>query len=194
MYEVTVDDMICAFVQIANYKLWLRGGSTGKGPDFASFKLNTTVRCGDRKLLADAMKSYPGVENLNIGDCALEGLELFESTKRKHDLPQGVDCDSHRPDKVNYLIPRHNTRVRKACIEEYLNFAEHGVAHTTSVLKTDCFFFPLAYCMIATQLCQKMLGNASQYMDFVQCQSQNWQTWHTSSHVQGRQHATLHMP
>jgi hypothetical protein len=42
MYEVTVDDLICAFMQIANYKLWLRGGSTGKGHDFASLKLKVT--------------------------------------------------------------------------------------------------------------------------------------------------------
>src|ERR1700738_677584 len=39
---------------------------------------------------------------------------------------------------MNYLIPRPNTRVKKACIEESLNFAEHGVAHTTSVLEIDC--------------------------------------------------------
>ena len=46
------------------------------------------------------------------------------------------------------------------------------------------FFFPLAYCMIASQVCQKMLGNVSQYKDFVQCQNRNLQTWHTSSHIE----------
>ena len=62
---------------------------------------------------------------------------MFGSTKRKLDLPPGVDCDSHRPDKVKYFIPRHNTTVRGACLEEFFVFAKHGVAHTTSVLKTD---------------------------------------------------------
>jgi hypothetical protein len=122
-------------MQIANYRLWLRGGSTGKGLDYASLKLKAVARCGDPKLLADAMKSYPGAENLNRRDCA---SELFGSSKRKLDLLPGADCDSHRPDKVNYLIPRPNTRVKNACIEEYLNFAEYGVAHTTSVLETNC--------------------------------------------------------
>jgi hypothetical protein len=84
------------------------------------------------------MKSYPGLEDLNTRDCALEGSELFGTTKRKLDLPLGVKCDSHRPNKVNYSIHRPNARVRRACIEESLVSAEHGVAHTTSVLETDC--------------------------------------------------------
>jgi hypothetical protein len=138
LYEATVDDLIRAFMQIANYRSWLRGGFTGKGPDFASLKLKVAARCGDPKLLADAMKSYPGVEDLNTRDCALEGSELFGSTKRKLDMPPDADCDSHRPDKVNYSIPRPNIRVKRACVEESLNSAEYGVAHTTSVLETDC--------------------------------------------------------
>jgi hypothetical protein len=47
------------------------------------------------------MKPYPGLEDLNTRDCALEGSELFGTTKRKLDLPPGVNRDSHRPDKVN---------------------------------------------------------------------------------------------
>ena len=116
----------------------MKGGSTGKGSDSASLKLKVVARCGDPKLLADAMKSYPGLEALNTRNCVLEGFELFGSTKRKLDLSPGVDCDSHRPDKVNYSIPCPNTRVRRACIEESLVYAEHGVAHTTSMLETNC--------------------------------------------------------
>ena len=116
----------------------MRGGSTGKGHDSTSLKLKVAAMCGDPKLLADAMKSYPGLEDLNTRDCALEGSELFRSTKQKFDLLPGVDCDSHRPDKVNYSIPRPNTRVRRACIEESLVSTEHGVAHTISMLETDC--------------------------------------------------------
>jgi phage tail protein X len=130
------------------------------------------------------MKSYPGLEDLHIRDCALKGSELFGSTKRKFDLPPGVHCDSHRPDKVDYFISRPYTKVRRACIEESLVSTEHGVAHTTSVLKTKLLFFSLAYCTIANQLYQKMLGNASQYIDFVQYQSWSSKIWHTISHVQ----------
>ncbi len=81
MYEATVDDLIRAFMQIANYRSWLRGSSTGKGPDSASLKLKAAARCGDPKLLADVMKSYPGLEALNTRDCTLEGSELFRFTK-----------------------------------------------------------------------------------------------------------------
>jgi len=57
LYEATMNDLICAFMQIANYRSSLRGGSTGKGLDSASLKLKAPARCGDPKLLADAMKS-----------------------------------------------------------------------------------------------------------------------------------------
>jgi hypothetical protein len=84
------------------------------------------------------MKPYPGLEYLNTRDCALEGSELFGTTKQNLDLPPGVNRDSHRPDKVKYPIHRPNARVRRACIEKSLVSAEHGVAHTTSMLETDC--------------------------------------------------------
>ena len=74
LYETIVDDLIRAFMQIANYKSWLRGGSTGKGPDFASFKLKVAARYGDPKLLTSAMKSYPRLEDHNTRDCAFGGV------------------------------------------------------------------------------------------------------------------------
>ena len=92
-------------------------------------------------MLANVMKSYPGAADANTKDCALEGSELFGSTKRKLNLPPCVDCDSHRPDKVNYCIHRPNTRATRQRIEKPLNFAEHGVAHTTSVLEIDCLVY-----------------------------------------------------
>ena len=84
------------------------------------------------------MKSYARAEDVNTRDCVLEGSELFGSTKRKLNLPLGVDCDSHRPDKLNNFIPRPNTQASHQCIEESLSFAIHGLTHTTSVLETDC--------------------------------------------------------
>ena len=77
--------------------------------------------------------SYP-----NTRDCALEGLELFGSTKHKLDLPPGADCDTHRPDKVNYSIPRPNTQIKRSMHSGVFDFVEHDVAHTTSVLENDC--------------------------------------------------------
>ena len=40
------------------------------------------------------------------------------------------------------------------------------------------------YCKIATQLYQEVLGNANQYMDFVQYESWNIQTWHPCTNIQ----------
>ena len=52
--------------------------------------------------------------------------------------PQIAQCDSHRPDKVNYYIHRPNTRATRQRIEKSLSSAIRDVAHTTSVLETDC--------------------------------------------------------
>lgn len=100
-----MDDMIRAFMHIANYRSWLRGGPIGKGLDHASLKLKVASKCGDPKVSTNAMKAYPGAIDLNTKDCALEGFEFFESTKSKLNLPPSVDCDSHRLEKFNYSIP-----------------------------------------------------------------------------------------
>ena len=59
LYEATVDDLICAFMQIAIYRSWLKGGSASKGHDSTSLKLKVVAMCGDPKLLAEIMESYP---------------------------------------------------------------------------------------------------------------------------------------
>ena len=107
-----------------------RGGSYGKGSNLVSLKIKAAARCGDPKMLANAMKSYPRAKDVNNKDCALEGSELFGSTKHKFNLPPNVDYDSHQPDKVNYFIPRPNTHATRQCIEESLSSAVHGVSHT----------------------------------------------------------------
>ena len=77
------------FIQIANYRLWWRDGSIGKDPDFAPLRLKLLA---NPKLLADVMKSYPGAEDLNTRDCALDWSQLFGSTKWKLDMPSSADC------------------------------------------------------------------------------------------------------
>ena len=58
LYEVTMDNLIFVFLQIANYISWLRYGSTCKGHGFVFLKLKAATMCEDLKLLADFMKSY----------------------------------------------------------------------------------------------------------------------------------------
>ena len=79
-------------------------GCHGKRPDSTLMKLNDVATCGDPKMLANSMKFFHGKKKLNTRDSALEGLELFGSTKLN--LPLGVNCDSYQPDKVNNSIPR----------------------------------------------------------------------------------------
>ena len=73
----------------------VKRGSDGIGLDLASLKLKVATRCGDSKMLADAMKSYPGAEDVKTRDCALEESKFFGATKRKVNLPPGADCESH---------------------------------------------------------------------------------------------------
>lgn len=101
-------------------------------------KLKVVARCGDSKLLVYAIQSYLGVEYLNTRNYTLEGCECFWFTKWKLDQSPGADCDSHQSNKVKYSIPHPITcRAIRACIEESLNFREHIVAHTASVLEIN---------------------------------------------------------
>ena len=128
LYEGTVDDMIHIFMQIANYCSRLKRGSLGKGPDQASLKLKVAAHTNDLKLLAEAMRSYPGVEYLNTRNCALEGSELFGSTTRKLELPSRSEYDFYRPKKMNHFIPHPNTRSTRARIDESFKYDE-SVSH-----------------------------------------------------------------
>ena len=76
------------------------------------------------------MKSYLGAEGAKTKDCALEGSELFGSTKWKLNL--------YQPDKVNYSISHPNTWATRQRIEESLTFAEHDVVHISSILDIEC--------------------------------------------------------
>jgi hypothetical protein len=51
LYEATMNAMIRAFMQITNYRTWLKGGSDGKCHDSASLKIKAAARCGDSKMI-----------------------------------------------------------------------------------------------------------------------------------------------
>lgn len=65
-----------------------------------SLKLEVAMRITDLHILADAMRSYPNVRHMNTKTCALEGSELFGSTKRTLNLPPWLKYDSHSPNRV----------------------------------------------------------------------------------------------
>jgi len=138
LYAATVDDLIRAFMQITSYRAWLKGGTSGKGPDKGTLRLRSAQRSGDPKLIAEAVRNFPGAEDLLTRAGGLEGAEIFGSTKRKLDMPPGSSQDSHRFDMVNYSLPRDGRRVTRARIKEALDGEDSGVQHTTSVLESDC--------------------------------------------------------
>ena len=100
---------------------------------FASLKLKIVAMSGDPKLLAKAMHW----KHVNTRDSALEGFEPFSFTKWKLDLPLGASCDSLQHNQMNYSIPRPNTWATRQCIEESLNYVEHGVFHIVLMLGTS---------------------------------------------------------
>ena len=148
-----MDDMIRAFLHVANYRSRLKGGPIGKGLDHDSLKLKVASKCGDPKVSANAMKAYPRAIDLNTKDCVVEGFEFFGSTKCKLNLPPGVDCDSHRLDKVNYSIPQSHTRAKISCIEESLNSTKHSVAHPYWRQVAMLSSGTLQYCQVTLPKC-----------------------------------------
>ena len=59
LYKATVDDIIRAFMQIANYCSWIKGGSSSKGLDRASLKLKAATYTGDPKFMTKSNKVIP---------------------------------------------------------------------------------------------------------------------------------------
>jgi hypothetical protein len=70
-------------------------GSNGKGLDLGSLKFEAVAKCGDPKMLDDIMKSFLRTKDVNTMDCALDGVQVFGSTKQKLDMPPTVNCDFH---------------------------------------------------------------------------------------------------
>lgn len=105
--------------------------------DPTTLKLKVVLRCGDLKVLTKAVKSCPGAKDLNSTDCALESSKLFGSTWNL-DLPLGVDCNSHRHDKVNDFNSHHSSWAIRECIIESLMFAKYGAVHTMLIMENSC--------------------------------------------------------
>ena len=132
-----MDNLIRAFMQTTNYRTYLKGGKSGKGPDKAELRLWAAQKSGDAEVIAKVLSSFPGAQDLITKPRGLEGTEIFGSSKRKLDLPPRSHSDSHRQDKVNFSIPRMSTRSTKGRIEEALSDPVHAVQHTTCVLETN---------------------------------------------------------
>ena len=96
LYKATVDDFIRAFMQTTNYKMYLKGGRSGKGPDKAELRLQATQISGDAEMITKVLSSFPGIEDLITKPRGLESAKIFGSSKRKLDLSPRSHNDSHR--------------------------------------------------------------------------------------------------
>lgn len=85
-----VDDMIWAFMQIANYRLWFKGGYSWKKPNQMSLKLKIIAHNGDPKFFAEATRSYSRGKDLNTRNCELEGFELSGSPRESWTCLHGL--------------------------------------------------------------------------------------------------------
>ena len=142
LFAATSDDCIRAFMQMTNYRAFLKGNASRSGPSKEELKLRGARRSGDPKKIAEALNDLPGAADVASRIPHLEGEEVFGSSKRKLDLPIGSDGDSHRPDKVNFSQPRVQTRSTRlptvASTEAAVlpNLAQ--VPHVTTAMESDC--------------------------------------------------------
>ena len=110
LFDATCDDSIRAWMQMTNYRAYLKGYASGSGPSKGELRLQAARRSRDPKKIAEALNTLRGAEGVGTRIPHLEGEETFGSTKRKLDVPIGDARDSHRPDKINFSQPRVRTR------------------------------------------------------------------------------------
>ena len=65
-------------------------------------------------MLQRAFLDMPGAEDFCTRKPHLEGVEVFESQKRKPDTPIGADNETHRPDTINFSYLRLGKRVTRS--------------------------------------------------------------------------------
>jgi hypothetical protein len=95
-------------MQSTNYTKYLEGGHNGRGPNKNELKLKTSMQnCDPQKLATIVTATRSGLSCIILH---LERKKVFGSCKRQLDLPLGLDNDSHRPNKVNFFVPKLDTR------------------------------------------------------------------------------------
>ena len=108
LFDATCDDSIRAWMQMTNYRAYLRGHASGSGPSKGKLKLRAARRSGCPKKIAEALNSLLEAHGVGSRVPHLEGEEIFGSTKRRLDLPIGNAGDSHRPDSQFLSTPGEN--------------------------------------------------------------------------------------
>jgi len=87
---------------MTNYRAYLCGGPSRKGPSKEDLKLKRAMASRDRKKIANVLSQMPRAEDIYTRILHLGGEGVFGSNKRKLDLPISSKGDSHCLDKVNF--------------------------------------------------------------------------------------------
>ena len=99
LFDATCDDSIRAWMQMTNYRAYLRGHASGSGPSKGELKLRAARRSGCPKKIAEALNSLLEAPGMGSRVPHLEGEEIFGSMKRRLDVPidDAGDCERKIP-------------------------------------------------------------------------------------------------
>lgn len=92
-------------MQCTKYYAYLKGDRFGTGPGKEELRLQAAQRSSDAKRIVAALEQMPRANQWCTRKPQLDGEEVFGTAKRKLDMPPGHDCDSHKPDKLNFSHP-----------------------------------------------------------------------------------------
>ena len=106
VYHATLDDYARAALQSFFYFNYLRGGLSGIGPSRNELQLHLASHKANSKRAVKLLEQVTAEAGVNIRIPHLKGETIFGSTNRKLDLPLGDDSESHRYDRVNFIIPK----------------------------------------------------------------------------------------
>jgi len=82
LFDAICDDNIRAWMQMTNYRVFLKGHTYGSGLSKEELKLRVARRSGDPKKIAEALNTLSGAEGIGTRVPHLEGEEIFGSTNR----------------------------------------------------------------------------------------------------------------
>ena len=142
LFDATCDDSIRAWMQMTNYRAYLKGYASGSGSSKGELRLRAARRSGDPKKIAEALNTLPEAEGVGTRVPHLEREETFRSTKRKLDVPIGDAGDSHRSSKMNFSQPCVRTRSTRIVCQPSGHEGEEARTipsrHVTVAFESDC--------------------------------------------------------
>ena len=77
LFDATCDDSIRAWMQMTNYRAYLKRYASGSGPSKGRLRLRAARRSGDPKKIAEVLNTLPGAEGVGTRIPHLEGEETF---------------------------------------------------------------------------------------------------------------------